>query len=249
MYMVAGTVGLIGLNVIHTSLSLMLQNRRTDFIEDEQINRYLNEEMEIVANEMGIRAPRVKIAPDRIMNASAMGITQFTSQVHVTSELINNSTTEELRSTLAHEAAHIKNKDIFIMYILYSPYKVIHGVHRWLVGTYNVEQSGGRVVLLPFIAVTYALSYVTLALIQLVSRQREFLADMKGAELTSPETEVRKLRKIDKYNSQVQRQLQSEELKELIQQFPINVSDRIFSTHPATESRVENIHNEFFNKS
>lgn len=244
---VGGTVALIGLNVVHTSASLMLQNRRTEFLENEQVNQYLDEEMELVADEMNIRTPKVKITPDRIMNASAMGLTQFTSQIHVTSELINNSTTEELRSTLAHEAAHIKNRDIFIMYILYSPYKIIHGAHRWIVGTYNTERDAARIILVPFFAFTYVLSYITLALIRLVSRQREFLADMKGAELTSPETEVRKLRKIEKYNSQVQMRLQNEELQELIQQFPINVSDQIFSTHPATESRVENIHNEFFN--
>lgn len=248
LYIVGGTAALIIVNVGHTSLSLTIRNWRTDFIDDEQINRYLNEEMEIVADEMGIRAPKVRITPDRIMNASAMGLTQFTSEVHVTSELINNSTTEELRSTLAHEAAHIKNRDIFIMYILYSPYKLIQGTHRWIIGMYNNEHSNGRVILLPAIWATYALSYVTLALIRLVSRQREFLADMKGAELTSPETEVRKLRKINKYNSQVQRQLQQEELKELIQQFPLSVSDQIFSTHPDTESRVENIHNRFFNE-
>lgn len=248
LYIVGGTVVMIGLNVAHTSLSLTIRNWRTDFIEDKQINRYLDEEMEIVADNIGIRTPKVRIDPDRIMNASAMGLTQFTSEVHVTSELINNSTTEELRSTLAHEAAHIKNRDIFIMYILYSPYKVIQGTHRWIIGMYNNERSDGRVILLPAIAVTYVLSYITLALIRLVSRQREFLADMKGAELTSPETEVRKLRKIEKYNSQVQRQLQNEELKELIQQFPLSMSDQIFATHPNTESRVENIHNEFFNK-
>lgn len=243
-----GTVALVGLNVIHTSLSLTIQNWRTDFIEDEQINRYLDEEMEIVADDLSIKTPKVRIDPDRIMNASAMGLTQFTSEVHVTSELINNSTTEELRSTLAHEAAHIKNRDIFIMYVLYSPYKLIQGTHRWIIGMYNNERTNGRMILLPAIAVTYSLSYITLALIRLVSRQREFLADMKGAELTSPETEVRKLRKIEKYNSQVQRQMKNEELKELIQQFPLSVSDRIFSTHPNTKSRVENIHNEFFNK-
>lgn len=245
LYIAAGTVGLVVLNVFHTSISLALQNRKIDFANDRELSQFLKEEVEVVADKMDMKTPSVNVKPDYTMNASAMGLTHTTSQVQITSELIANSSREELRSTLAHELAHIKNRDILIMYILYSPYRLVLAVDNWIIDIHNRESSDVIGVLTGVIHyILYFFSMIILALIRLVSRQREYLADLTGAEVTNPETEIRKLRKIEKFNSQIQ-SLDRTDSREIMQQFSVD-KDKMFSTHPPTSKRVENIKETFF---
>jgi heat shock protein HtpX len=167
------------------------------------------EEMAIAA---GIPMPQVYVIDDPVPNALATGRDPQHAAVAVTTGLRSKLTRDELQGVIAHEISHIRNYDIRLMLLL----AVLIGTivmladFFWQILRYSGRGSsssskgsgkgGGLVVLVLFVlAIILALVAPLLAqIIQLaVSRQREYLADASGVELTRyPQGLASALRKI-----------------------------------------------------
>ena len=171
------------------------------------------EEMAIAA---GLPRPRVYLVNDPDPNAFATGHGPETAAIAVTSGLVQTLNREELQAVVGHEMAHIRNLDVRLMTMIAALVGVIvllsDGMGRMfrggggrglgaLLGGRGKKVGGGAVML-----VILALWLITLLLAPLISRlmamaisrNREYLADATGAQLTrNPAALASALQKIE----------------------------------------------------
>jgi heat shock protein HtpX len=135
----------------------------------------------------GIPAPKAYVIPDASMNAFATGRNPANAAVAATEGLLASLDDAELRGVIAHELAHVRNRDILVQTVVV----VLAGVFSILAdfaGRSMLFGGGGdRESRGPLVLVGLALSILApigALLVQLaVSRKREFLADATGAEI------------------------------------------------------------------
>jgi heat shock protein HtpX len=149
-----------------------------------------NPELEAMVQDLARRAqvpvPRLYTIPSEQPNAFATGRNPRRAAVAVTEGLLRELPPEQVRSVLAHEFGHIKNRDILVSSIAAMVAGAIAAIANilqfsLLFGS-DDEDSGP----LGWIGLIGAIIFAPLAasLLQLgVSRQREYLADATGAEL------------------------------------------------------------------
>jgi heat shock protein HtpX len=187
--------------------------------------------------------PKVAVIDTEMPNAFATGRNPKNSAVAVTSGLWRRLDPKEVEGVIAHELAHIANRDVLIM-TLASSFAMLAGMlTRWgaFMGGGRNRDSGGTPVWLIVIAVsilTYVLSFV---LIRTISRYREYAADRGAALITgAPEQLMSALQKIASGMTQIpQRDLR--EVEALNAFFIIPSAKELFSTHPPLEKRLANL--------
>ena len=171
--------------------------------------RMLDNVVEEMAIAGGLPKPSVYLIPDPDPNAFATGRGPDKSSIAVTEGLLDALNREELQAVVSHEMAHVKNYDVRLMTVvaaLVGSVLLISDFGRRGMRWGGVRRRGGRggggigalvflvlwilsLVLAPFIAQLVAMA---------VSREREFLADASGSELTrNPLALASALEKID----------------------------------------------------
>jgi heat shock protein HtpX len=166
------------------------------------------EEMAIAG---GLPKPAVYVIPDKDPNAFATGTGPEKSSVAVTAGLIESLNREELQAVVSHEMAHVKNYDVRLMTVVAALVGSVllisdfgrRGI-RWGGGRRRSSRSGGGggAVMLVFLVlwiVSLLLAPLIARLVAMaVSREREYLADASGSELTrNPGALASALEKID----------------------------------------------------
>ena len=156
--------------------------------------------LEAIVKDLARRAqvpePRLYMIPSEQPNAFATGRNPEHAAVAVTEGLLRNLPLAQVQGVLAHEFAHIKNRDILVSSIaatVAGAIAAIAEVFQWslLFGGDDEENSG------PFgwigLLATIIVAPIAASLLQLaVSRQREYLADATGAELLGDATPLAK---------------------------------------------------------
>lgn len=150
---------------------------------------WLHQIVEDLARRAGVPKPRICSIPEEAPNAFATGRDPEHGVVAVTDGILRILSPEELRGVLAHEMAHIANRDILIQTIAGVMGSVIVMLANMLQftaifgGNRNSDgESGGTS---PLAAIVLAiLAPIAASLIQMaISRSREYLADETGARL------------------------------------------------------------------
>lgn len=150
---------------------------------------WLHQIVEDLARRAGVPKPRICSIPEEAPNAFATGRDPEHGVVAVTDGILRILSPEELRGVLAHEMAHIANRDILIQTIAGVMGSVIVMLANMLQFTAffsgnrsNDEEGGGTS---PLAAIVLAiLAPIAASLIQMaISRSREYLADETGAQL------------------------------------------------------------------
>ncbi|HTR81243.1 MAG TPA: M48 family metalloprotease [Bacteroidota bacterium] len=171
-----------------------------------QVLRDVTEEMAIAS---GLPKPRLYIIPDPDPNAFATGKDPEHACIAVTEGLLEKLDREELQGVIAHEMGHVRNYDIRMMTVVAALIGAVmllsevglrsggFGIGRRR--SSSSRNSGGGVILLVLWIVAMILApLVAQILAMAVSRQREYLADASGAELTrNPNALASALEKID----------------------------------------------------
>lgn len=169
--------------------------------------RVLDNVVEEMAIAGGLPKPAVYVIPDPDPNAFATGRGPEKSSIAVTNGLLDALNREELQAVVAHEMAHVKNYDVRLMTVvaaLVGSVLLISDMGRrgLRFGGGRRRSSRGGGVLLVFL-VLWVLSLILAPLIarlvaMAVSREREYLADASGSELTrNPLALASALEKID----------------------------------------------------
>jgi heat shock protein HtpX len=188
--------------------------------------------------------PAVAVAETDVPNAFATGRSTESATVAVTTGLLETLTEEELQGVLAHELAHIKNRDVMVMTIASFLSTIAFLVVRWgwLFGGRDRRGGGGIIAAIGVSLVVWVLSFL---LIRALSRYREYAADRGGARITGrPAALATALLKIDGEMDRVP----DEDLRnqaEMNAFFVIPIQSgfigKVARTHPSTEDRVEKL--------
>lgn len=130
--------------------------------------------------------PRVAIAVTDIPNAFATGRTPNHSAVCVTTGIMQRLDADELEGVLAHELAHVANRDVSVMTVASSLGLLAGFITRWgfyFGGGNNRNNNGGPAFIVVFL-VSVLVYFVSFLLTRALSRYRELSADRSGAYLT-----------------------------------------------------------------
>lgn len=189
--------------------------------------------------------PKVAVAQTDMPNAFATGRTPNHSAVCVTTGIMKRLTAEELEGVLAHELAHIANRDVSVMTVASSIGLLAGFITRW-----GIYLGGGRnrngapfIVVLLVSVVVYFVSYL---LTRALSRYRELSADRSGAYLTGRPSQLASA--LTKISGEMSR-IPTEDLrdKQSMNAFFITPAinrqsmGALMSTHPPLEQRLQNL--------
>jgi len=203
--------------------------------------------VEDISKKAGIPKPKVYAIPSETPNAFATGRNPNNAVVAVTAGITKLLSKEELKSVLAHEIGHIKNRDILVATIaatLASVITYLAMMARFAVffGGGRDERGGGNALQLIALAILAPLAAM---LIQFaISRSREFMADETSARLTNDSKHmISALKKIDSAAKHIPLRMGNQSTASLfiINPFSGKGFISLFSTHPATELRIKKL--------
>jgi heat shock protein HtpX len=185
--------------------------------------------------------PRLYMIPQDQPNAFATGRSPKKAAVAVTRGIVQLLSEDELRGVIAHELAHIRNRDILIQ----SVAATIGGAITYL--GYMLLWFGGEdespLSLIASLALVL-LAPIAATIIQLaISRQREYSADATGAEISgNPESLASALLRLDEGAKAIPMQVnQAAEPLYIVKPFSGRGIASLFSTHPPIEERVRRL--------
>ena len=192
----------------------------------------------------GLPMPRVYIIDEAQPNAFATGRNPEHAAVAATTGILRMLSARELRGVMAHELAHVKNRDILISTLSATVAGAISALAQFgmLFGGGDRERPNFIVQLVIMILAPLAAMLIQMA----ISRAREFGADRGGAEISGdPESLASALRKIESYargTPMVAAEMHPETAQMMIIN-PLSGGDLqgLFRTHPATEERVRRL--------
>ena len=214
---------------------------------DENQYRELHRIVENLAITAGLPKPRVYIIEDPAPNAFATGRDKEHAVIAVTTGLLAMMERSELEGVIAHELAHVGNRDILVMTVVVVLVGIISvlaniAIHMSHFGGGNRNRNN-PLILIAFVA-SIILAPLAAQLIQLaVSRKREFLADASGALLTRyPEGLASALQKISSYRAPMARASTTTAHLFISNPFGAHATgawvSKLFSTHPPVEERI-----------
>lgn len=201
-----------------------------------------------LAPQFGLVAPRIAIVPSQQPNAFATGRDARHAVVAATEGILRMCDDRELRAVLAHELAHVKDRDILVMTFAAT----IAGAISYLSQAFlfselsgGGSQGGGRGGNAGFLALLAAISApIAALLVQLaISRSRELRADEVGARaIGNPGALADALQKIDRGVARDPRPIGTPAGQALCIASPIRGGLwSLFSTHPPMELRIRRL--------
>jgi heat shock protein HtpX len=211
------------------------------------VRTYVRDTQDLVAR-AGLPLPRICIIETDQPNAFATGRDPAHAAVCATTGLLGMLSREEIRGVMAHELAHVKNRDTLTMTVTATIAGAISALANFAMffgggGHDDRERPGG---IIGTIAIMI-LAPMAAALVQMaISRSREYEADRVGAEIASdPRALASALQKIEAYahgavNIQAERNPATAHLF-IINPLSGRGADNLFSTHPSTENRVRQL--------
>lgn len=237
----------------------------------EKERQFLNVVAEM-ATASGLPAPKAYIVPDPDLNAFATGTNPSNSVIAVTEGLLATLNREELQAVVAHEMSHIRNYDMRLMTVTaalmgaiallsdFAGRSMRYGGRRSSSGGFpdnsgggsssrNPDRKGGGaamlVVFVVWIVLVILAPLISRLLAMAISRQREFLADASGAELTrNPLALVSALEKIrqavmptNAINNGVAHMCIADPRGSLIEE-KLGFTADLLATHPPMEKRI-----------
>lgn len=196
-----------------------------------------------LAQNAGLPMPKVYLYDNPQPNAFATGRNPQNAAVAASTGLLQRLTPQEVAGVMAHELAHIQNRDTLIMTITATfagAISMLGNFAFFFGGNRNNNNSGGMIgTLVAMIVAPLAAMLVQMA----ISRTREYSADRRGAEICgNPVWLASALGKIAGAAQQIPNE-DAERHPATAHMFIINPlsgqrMDNLFSTHPNTENRI-----------
>ncbi len=248
LFAVVAIVGALAFLQYYTSDKIALAAARAKVVERDEAPE-LHAMVERLCAMSDLPKPRVAVVPTDIPNAFATGRSPSKSVVAVTRGLWQRLEPREIEGVLAHELAHIGNRDVAIMTIssffaMVAAMLMRFGLYGGMFGR-STRGGGAPVWLIMFLVsmVTYVVSYI---LILMISRYREYAADRGAALITgAPEQLMSALQKIASQMTRIpQRDLREVEGMNAFFIVPTNWRQSVgelFMTHPPLEKRLNRL--------
>jgi heat shock protein HtpX len=193
----------------------------------------------------GLPLPKIYIINEDQPNAFATGRDKNHAVIAVTRGLLERLERVELEGVIAHELAHIGNKDMLLQTITVTLVGFVAILSDWFLRlsrfSYKREREKGSEILFIFAILAAILAPIAAQLIHFaISRKREFLADATGALITRyPEGLARALEKIASYPYSMKVASNATAHLFIVNPFRGSKIANLFSTHPPIEERIK----------
>jgi heat shock protein HtpX len=193
-----------------------------------------------LATRAGLPMPKTYIVDDPHPNAFATGRNPENAAVAATTGLLNMLTRDEIAGVMAHELAHVKNRDTLIMTMVATIAGAISMLANFGLLFRGGDNRGNMVaMLLAVIVAPFAAMIVQMA----ISRTREYGADAGGAEISgNPRALASALAKLSRGAQAIPNHI-AERNPAVAQLYIVSAlggrsGDSMFSTHPDTGNRI-----------
>jgi heat shock protein HtpX len=191
----------------------------------------------------GLPMPRVFLMDNPQPNAFATGRNPENAAVAVTTGLLEHLSREEVAGVVAHELAHIKNRDTLIMTITATIAGAISMVAQFGMFFGGNRENNNGLGMIGTLAMVILAPIAAMLVQMAISRTREYSADRLGAEIVGrPQYLAAALQRLEAAAHQIPNDA-AERNPATAHMFIVNPlsgarMDNLFSTHPATENRV-----------
>ncbi len=201
--------------------------------------RDLYQMVQRLAQRANLPMPRVYVCPQQAPNAFATGRNPRHSAVAVTMGALQLLSHDELEGVMAHELAHIKNRDTLTSTIAGTIAGIFSVMAHWGFLIFAGNRQSNPLVMIGVVI----LAAVGAAMIKaMISRSREFVADADGAKIAgSPHGLVSALQKLESYSKRVPMHNPNPAMNNLFIVEPLvdgRTLTNLFATHPPTERRI-----------
>ncbi len=261
-YMIGGPTGMLIALVFALGLNLfsywnadkivlrMYGAVEVDASHPEPLVRAYVADIEDLARRAGLPRPRITVIDSEQPNAFATGRDPDHAAVAASTGLLGLLDRDEIRGVMAHELAHVKNRDTLTMTVTATIAGAISALANFAFffgGSREDDERPGGLVGTIALAI---LAPIAAMLVQMaISRSREYEADRVGAQIAGDGRALaRALEKIEAYARGGAVNVEAERNPATAHLFIINPlsgpranggGDNLFSTHPATHNRVE----------
>ncbi|QLH84347.1 M48 family metallopeptidase [Halosimplex pelagicum] len=204
----------------------------------EEQHPEIHRQVEALSEEMGIEKPRLMIARMGVPNAFAVG-RKGAGTVVVSRELLATLDSDEVEGVLAHELAHIANRDVVMMVLGQGIASIVAIVAQWV-----VLLTGDNEIADFFLAIVVGqiVQMLVMLFVMAISRYREYVADSDAAgAIGSGEPLARALEKISRGNERASDSAIDEQVNALCIFGEERGLARLFATHPPMEKRIEKL--------
>lgn len=205
-------------------------------------DKEINQIVETLSKKAGIPKPKVYVVQSNIPNAFATGRDPNNSALAITTGLRDRLSRDEMEAVMAHEMAHIKNRDILVSSMAATMAGAISYLAQlaWWGMFSRDERNSGTPLLLPLLLLApLAATLIHLA----ISRGREFGADYTGAIITKkPLALSAALNKITDivYESPTKGNSATAHMW-IVNPFTADSFAALFSTHPPVNERIKRL--------
>ena len=192
-----------------------------------------------LAQRAGLPMPRVYLIDQPHPNAFATGRNPEHAAVAATTGLLSMLTREEVAGVMAHELAHVKNRDTLIMTMVATIAGAISMLANFGLFFRGGNQENGHGNILATLMAVIVAPFAAMIVQMAISRTREYGADAAGAQISgNPRALASALAKISGKAEMIPNHV-AERNPAAAQLYivPVHVSE-LFSTHPATEKRI-----------
>jgi len=208
----------------------------------------LYEMVQTLARQANLPMPKVYIIPKEAPNAFATGRNPDNAVVAVTQGLMNLMSRQEIMGVLAHELAHVKNRDILIGTIaatMAGAIMMLASMARWsaIFGGMRRDDNEGGMGAIGMIVMAIVAPMAAMIIQMAVSRSREYLADATGAKISgSPEGLAQALEKLGGYTQRIPMNANPSTAHMFIVN-PLSGKSlqSLFSTHPPLQERIRRL--------
>jgi heat shock protein HtpX len=199
----------------------------------------------------GMQLPKINVIEDDSLNAFASGISNSTYTVSLSRGIINKLNDDELEGVIAHELAHIRNRDvrlliisiIFVGIFAFIANVAFRGLRFGAIGSNRSNNKNSAPAILIILVLSAVAYFISLLLRFGISRSREYMADAGAAEMTrKPWALAGALRKIS--GDPLIEAVKNRDVAQMFIENP-QLSDKkgfsigsIFATHPPIKKRI-----------
>jgi heat shock protein HtpX len=247
---IAVIAGILILAQWYFSDKIVLWSTGAKIVSREQFPE-LHDLVERIVARNNLSKPRIAVINTRMPNAFATGKTPKSSIVAVTVGLMDQLDPEELEGVIAHELAHIKNRDVLVLtlaslFSMIAWYLMRFGMYGAMFGGHGRRDNQGGAAMLLILVIAIVTWIASFLIIRAISRYREYVADRDGALITGkPSKLASALLKI----SGTMKRIPTRDLREvegmnaffIIPAISGDALTNLFSTHPPVAQRVKKL--------
>ncbi len=237
-------IGALTLSQLFLSDKLALKSMGAKEVSPEEAPG-LHAMIERLCIQADLPKPKIAVADTSVPNAFAMGRSPKNATVCATTGIMRTLSPAELEGVMAHELAHVKNRDVLIMTVA-SFFASIASMIMQFAFFFGGGDDDGGAPFLVILAASFAVYIISFFLMLALSRYREFSADRGAALVTGrPSALSSALMKISSaMEATPTKDLREAERMNAFFIVPTSVKgaiQTIFSTHPPMEKRIERL--------